>query len=347
MDRRSPSPGGSARDRRSLAGTAGAVTMEIMHKKELADFLRRRRETLQPGDVGLSPARAGAPEDYAAKRSPRSPACPPTTTPGSNSSAARSPPSRSPPPSPARLRLTLDERDHLFGLIGHNAPARFHHSEHVSPTLLRVLDRLHDSPALVLTDLADILAQNPLSVALTRRPDPPHRPGPQRLLPLVHRPGRTPVLSRGRPPAPRPHPRGPPARRADDRQRHPPSRPDRRRTRATQPRVRQHLGTAGSRPALRRPQDLRPSRTRPHRRRLRVPVRREPRPDPHRADRTPRHGEPHQAPTTLRHRAPAAHPLTRQGRRRGRPLPRGRSRRRRSRSGSGRAARVGEDARHM
>ncbi|MCW6007278.1 hypothetical protein K1W54_22440, partial [Micromonospora sp. CPCC 205371] len=30
-----------------------AVTMEIMHKKELADFLRRRRQTLQPGDVGL------------------------------------------------------------------------------------------------------------------------------------------------------------------------------------------------------------------------------------------------------------------------------------------------------
>jgi transcriptional regulator with XRE-family HTH domain len=27
--------------------------MEIMHKKELADFLRLRRETLQPGDVGL------------------------------------------------------------------------------------------------------------------------------------------------------------------------------------------------------------------------------------------------------------------------------------------------------
>ena len=64
------------------------------------------------------------------------------------------------------LRLTLDERDHLFGLIGHNAPARFHHCEHVSPTLMRVLDRLNDCPALVLSDLADTLAQNPLATAL-------------------------------------------------------------------------------------------------------------------------------------------------------------------------------------
>ncbi|KQW05251.1 hypothetical protein, partial [Streptomyces sp. Root369] len=64
------------------------------------------------------------------------------------------------------LRLTLDERDHLFVLIGHNAPARFHRCEHVSPTLLRVLDRLDDSPALVTTDLVDTLAMNPLAVAL-------------------------------------------------------------------------------------------------------------------------------------------------------------------------------------
>ena len=64
------------------------------------------------------------------------------------------------------LRLTLDERDHLFVLIGHNAPARFHRSEHVSPTLMRVLDRLDDTPALVTTDLVDTLAMNPLAVAL-------------------------------------------------------------------------------------------------------------------------------------------------------------------------------------
>ncbi|WUL36923.1 helix-turn-helix transcriptional regulator [Streptomyces canus] len=64
------------------------------------------------------------------------------------------------------LRLTPDERDHLFVLLGHNAPARFHRSEHVSLTLMRVLDRLDDSPAMVQTDLFDTLAMNRLAVAL-------------------------------------------------------------------------------------------------------------------------------------------------------------------------------------
>jgi hypothetical protein len=63
------------------------------------------------------------------------------------------------------LRLTQDERDHLFRLAGHTAPARTTRSDHVSPALLRVLDRL-DTPAQVVTDLAETLAQNPQAVAL-------------------------------------------------------------------------------------------------------------------------------------------------------------------------------------
>ncbi|MEV7426397.1 helix-turn-helix domain-containing protein [Streptomyces sp. NPDC091212] len=137
-----------------------------MDKEGLADFLRRRRATLRPGDVGLpdGPRRrtrglrreevaglAGMSTDYYTRLEQR----------------------RGPQPSEqiaaalARaLRLTLDERDHLFGLIGHSAPARFLRSEHVGPALMRVLDRLDDTPALVLSDLADTLAQNPLAVAL-------------------------------------------------------------------------------------------------------------------------------------------------------------------------------------
>ncbi|MFF8190770.1 helix-turn-helix transcriptional regulator [Streptomyces bobili] len=137
-----------------------------MDKKELAEFLRRRREMLRPRDVGLveGPRRrtqglrreevaqlAGMSTDYYARleqqRAPQ-PSVQITTA------LARA------------LRLTLDERDHLFVLIGHNAPARFQRSEHVSPTLMRVLDRLDDTPALVTTDLVDTLAMNPLAVAL-------------------------------------------------------------------------------------------------------------------------------------------------------------------------------------
>jgi hypothetical protein len=62
--------------------------------------------------------------------------------------------------------LTLDETDHLFVLIGHNAPPRFQRSEHVSPALMRVLDRLYDCAALVQTDLVETLAMNPLAIAL-------------------------------------------------------------------------------------------------------------------------------------------------------------------------------------
>ncbi|KQX63134.1 helix-turn-helix transcriptional regulator [Streptomyces sp. Root1310] len=137
-----------------------------MDKRELAAFLRHRRETLRPRDVGLveGPRRrtqglrreevaqlAGMSTDYYARleqqRAPQ---------PSVQITAALA----------RALRLTLDERDHLFVLIGHNAPARFHRSDHVSPTLMRVLDRLDDTPALVTTDLVDTLAMNPLAVAL-------------------------------------------------------------------------------------------------------------------------------------------------------------------------------------
>ena len=137
-----------------------------MERKELAEFLRRRRETLRPRDVGLAAGSrrrtvglrreevaqlAGMSTDYYARLEQQ----------------------RAPQPSiqitmalTRALRLTLDERDHLFALIGHNAPARFQRTEHVSPALLRVLDRLDDTPALVQTDLVETLAMNPLAVAL-------------------------------------------------------------------------------------------------------------------------------------------------------------------------------------
>lgn len=63
------------------------------------------------------------------------------------------------------LRLTIVERDHLYRLAGHTPPRIDARSDHVSPGLLRVLDRL-DTPAMVLNDLGEALAQNALSIAL-------------------------------------------------------------------------------------------------------------------------------------------------------------------------------------
>lgn len=65
------------------------------------------------------------------------------------------------------LHLSLDERDHLFRLAGHNPPARAAIGEHISPGLLRVFDRLDDTPAEIITELGETLRQNALGVALT------------------------------------------------------------------------------------------------------------------------------------------------------------------------------------
>ena len=64
------------------------------------------------------------------------------------------------------LRLTDDERDHLFHLTGEEPPRSGGTSGHVRPGLLLVLDRLHDVPAQVMSDYGDVLAQNAMAVAL-------------------------------------------------------------------------------------------------------------------------------------------------------------------------------------
>jgi hypothetical protein len=63
------------------------------------------------------------------------------------------------------LRLTRDERDHLFALAGHTAPPRAVRIERASPDLQRILDLL-DTPAQIVSDLGVTLSQNRLAVAL-------------------------------------------------------------------------------------------------------------------------------------------------------------------------------------
>ncbi|MEV4347628.1 helix-turn-helix transcriptional regulator [Actinoplanes sp. NPDC049596] len=137
-----------------------------MDQKELAGFLRRRRELLQPTEVGL-PAGArrrtpGLRRHEVAQLAGMSP-----------DYYIRLEQARGPQPSPQMLaalaralRLTVDERNHLFHLAGHPAPPSYGIDEHVSPGLLRLLDALTDLPAMVISDLGVILVQNPLAVAL-------------------------------------------------------------------------------------------------------------------------------------------------------------------------------------
>ncbi|WP_432190985.1 helix-turn-helix transcriptional regulator [Streptomyces sp. bgisy027] len=137
-----------------------------MNRAELADFLRRGRARLTPSDVGLAPGSrrrtpglrreevaqlAGMSVDYYTRleqsRGPR--------------------PSRQMLTALGRaLRLTDVEQDHLFHLAGEEPPRRETASAHVRPGLLLILDRLHDSPAQVVNDCGEVLAQNAMARAL-------------------------------------------------------------------------------------------------------------------------------------------------------------------------------------
>ena len=136
-----------------------------MDREQLADFLRRRRAALQPEDVGM--ARGPRRRTSGLRREEVAALAAMSTDYYSRLEQARSPqPSVSMLAAIARgMRLSLDERDHLFRLAGHEVPSRAVRSAHVSPALMRVLDRL-DTPAQVVSDLGETLAQNAMAVAL-------------------------------------------------------------------------------------------------------------------------------------------------------------------------------------
>src|SRR3954452_19766748 len=64
------------------------------------------------------------------------------------------------------LRLSDDERDHLFHLAGHQPPPADGVARRARAGLLRMLDLLRDTPAMVISDLGEVLAQNRTSILL-------------------------------------------------------------------------------------------------------------------------------------------------------------------------------------
>ncbi|MDI9947911.1 helix-turn-helix transcriptional regulator [Rhodococcus sp. IEGM 1305] len=139
----------------------------MIDRAGLAEFLRRRRESLQPEDVGLP--RGQRRRTAGLRREEVATLCHISADYYSRLERERGPhPSEQMIASIAQgLHLSLDERDHLFRLAGHNPPARGATSEHISPGLLRIFDRLTDTPAEVVTELGETLRQTPLGVALT------------------------------------------------------------------------------------------------------------------------------------------------------------------------------------
>jgi transcriptional regulator with XRE-family HTH domain len=145
----------------------GGHTGEVEHgdRTELATFLRKWRARVQPSDVGLAPGNrrtpglrrqevaqlAGISVDYYIRleqaRGPR--------------------PSRQVLVSLGRaLRLTDAERTHLHYLAGEVPAPPLTPNREVRPGVLRLLERLDDTPALVCDAKFDVLAWNPMACAL-------------------------------------------------------------------------------------------------------------------------------------------------------------------------------------
>ena len=144
-------------------------------RRELADFLRRRRELLRPSDVGLP--------DGLRRRTPGLRREEVASLAGVSTDhytrleqARGSAPSESVLSAIARaLQCDLDERDHLFYLAGMTPPLR-RAGHYVRPGLIALARRLTDIPVVICTDTGEIAWLNPLATTLL----PPLPDGPGR-----------------------------------------------------------------------------------------------------------------------------------------------------------------------
>ncbi|MGW6793977.1 MmyB family transcriptional regulator [Streptomyces chartreusis] len=136
-----------------------------MNLTELGAFVRSRRDRVQPPDVGLvaGPRRrvpglrrdevamlAGASTDYYIEIERGG------AQPSEQMLAALA----------RALRLTGDERDHLYHLAGRPLPPAGGSAAHLHPAMFDLLERLAGTPAFVCTDLHVMLVQNHLADAL-------------------------------------------------------------------------------------------------------------------------------------------------------------------------------------
>lgn len=140
--------------------------MDAMEAKELGASLRTWRERVPPAEAGLPAGAqrrtpglrreevahlAGLSVDYLSRL---------------EQGRARNPSPSVLEPLARALRLSDDEREHLFRLAGHGGPERGAMRRHLTPSIQRILDRLADTPVLVVDAALEIVAQNALMAAL-------------------------------------------------------------------------------------------------------------------------------------------------------------------------------------
>lgn len=137
-----------------------------MKHNDVGSFLRARREALRPADVGI--VAGGRRRTPGLRRSEVA-----LLANVSVDYYERLEQSRNAHPSPAMLaslaralRLSVEERDHLYLLAGHAPPLRNATGRYVDPAMMYLLDSLTTVPAQVMDDLGTLLEQNRLSRAL-------------------------------------------------------------------------------------------------------------------------------------------------------------------------------------
>jgi transcriptional regulator with XRE-family HTH domain len=133
---------------------------------DVGSFLRARREALRPADAGLVPG--GRRRTPGLRRSEVA-----LLADVSVDYYERLEQSRNANPSEAvlaslarALRLSVDERDHLYRLAGYSPPRLGATGGYVDPAMMFLLDALTTVPAHIVDDLTTVLAQNRLSRAL-------------------------------------------------------------------------------------------------------------------------------------------------------------------------------------
>ncbi|MBV9171911.1 MAG: helix-turn-helix domain-containing protein [Chloroflexi bacterium] len=134
--------------------------------QELAGCIRAWRERLSVAEAGLPAARhrrvpglrreevarlAGLSVDYLARLEQGRAHSP---SPSVLASLARA------------LRLSDDERSHLYRLAGHAEPGPGTINRHITPSLRRLLDRLADVPVMLVDGASEIITLNALATAL-------------------------------------------------------------------------------------------------------------------------------------------------------------------------------------
>jgi transcriptional regulator with XRE-family HTH domain len=151
---------------RATLRRATCAIMEAMDDDELAACLRSWRDRLSPADAGLPAGGqrrapglrreevaqlAGVSVDYLARL---------------EQGRASNPSPSVLAPLARALRLTDDERAHLFRVAGQAEPAARTINRHLTPGVQRVLDRLSDVPVVVMDAAWQVVAANAPAVAL-------------------------------------------------------------------------------------------------------------------------------------------------------------------------------------